>query len=63
MPVITSMKGGRKLMRRCDVRVAIQHMANLVRIFLVDTRQSQTRESFRGSDIEVRSRALGRGAD
>src|SRR5215475_13729074 len=41
VPIVTPVKGRRQFLWRCDIGVAVQNMTDLVRIFLVDTRQGQ----------------------
>src|SRR5687767_12671586 len=64
MPVVAAVEGGRKLARRNGVSVAIQDVADLVRILLANAGQSKTRESFRGRSVESWNRTLaGRDSD
>ena len=60
MPVVATEEGGREFARRSDIRVAVQDVADLVRIFLVDTGEGEIGEAFRGRGVELRSRVLGR---
>jgi hypothetical protein len=44
VPVEASIKRGRQLTRRTNIRVAIQNMRDFVRVLAMDTVQRQTRK-------------------
>src|SRR5215472_6142151 len=52
MPIVTAAKRGRQFPRWRDIGIAVQNMADLVRIFLVHTRQRQVREPFCSRNIK-----------
>ena len=56
MPVVATAKGRRELARRGHVRVAVQDVADLVRILLVHAGERETREAFGGVRVEFRNR-------
>src|SRR5436190_5466404 len=53
MPVVAPVECGSQLSWRSHVCIAVQSMANLVRIFLVDTRECQIRESLSSLDVKT----------
>ena len=63
MPIITTAKSGSQPPRRRHVRITVQHMTDLIRIFLVYAGQCQTRESLRRSGIKLRSNVFSRAVD
>src|SRR4029434_6995639 len=56
MPVVTSVKCGRELARRRNVRIAVQHMTYFVGVLLSDARQRQFCEPFCCLFVEGRGR-------
>src|SRR6478609_7984299 len=52
MPIVASAKGRRQFPRRRDVRVAVQNVADLVRVFLTHASQRQFCETFGGMSIK-----------
>src|SRR6516225_2823431 len=46
MPVVTAAERRCELPRRRDIGIAVEHVADLVRIFFVHTRQRQLRKTF-----------------
>src|SRR5437870_10483392 len=52
MPVVAAAESRRQFPRRRNVSVAVQHVADLVRIFLVHARQRELCESFRRFRVE-----------
>src|ERR1700758_5243729 len=58
MPVVTSVKRGSELARRCHVRIAVQYMTDFVRILLLNARQRQFCEPFCCSRIKLWSRTF-----
>src|SRR5437773_3103184 len=63
MPVVAAIKCGCEFTRRRNLGVAVKHMTDLVRIFLLDARQRQLRESLCGMRIELWSNVVSRDAD
>src|SRR4029453_13859361 len=63
MPVIASIKCGCEFTRRRDIGIAVKHMTDLIRIFLLDARQRQLRESLCGMNLELWSNAVSSDAD
>ncbi len=62
MPVVAAVEGGCQFARRRDIRIAVQDVADLVRIFFVHAGERESRETFRGHGIELRRRTRRRGA-
>src|SRR5215475_13073541 len=59
MPVIATTECGSKFARWCHVRVAVQDVTDLIRIFLVDTGQGELCKAFGGGCVEYwRGRVL-----
>src|ERR1700740_1897851 len=58
MPVVATVECWRELVRRRNVFVAVQHVADLVGIFFLDTRQCEFCKSFRRLLIESRRSVL-----
>src|SRR4029453_11804948 len=63
MPVIAAIKCGCEFTRRRNIGVAVKHMTDLIRIFLLDARQRQLRESLCGMNLELWSNAVSSDAD
>src|SRR5205809_1677004 len=63
MPVIAAIKCGCEFTRRRNIGVAVKHMTDFVRIFLLDARQRQLRESLCGMRIKLWSNVVSRDAD
>jgi len=61
MPVVASVKRGRQFPGRCDIRIAIQSVANVVWILLVYAGEGKIGKPLRSVDVE-RNRVLGRGS-
>jgi hypothetical protein len=61
MPVVTAAKRRREFVRRRDIGIAIQHVTDLVRIFLVHARERQLRESLRRFRVESATGRIRRG--
>src|SRR5207237_8413527 len=55
MPVVTSIKRRREFPRRSHIGVAVEHVADLIRVFLSHARQRQLGEPFRRDGIKLRS--------
>src|ERR1019366_4246361 len=53
MPVITTVERGRQFSRRGGIRIAVQAVTKLVRIFLVDARECQIRKPLGGIDVKT----------
>ena len=61
MPVVATTEGGREFARRRYIGVAVQDVADLVRIFFVDAGEGEFGKSFRRRRIKRGStRVLGR---
>src|SRR5439155_18402898 len=58
MPVVAAAKRRRQLPRWRNVGVAVQEVADLVRIFLVHARERQLREALRRFRVKCRSSSL-----
>ena len=52
MPIIATTESRSEFARRCHVRVAVQNVTDLIRVFLVDAGQGELCESFRGFFIK-----------
>src|SRR6516164_5173223 len=52
VPIVTPVKGRRQFLWWCNIGAAVQHMTDLVRIFLVHTRQRQLCETFGSASIK-----------
>ena len=52
MPVIASVERWRQFSRRCHIRIAVQGVANVVRIFLVDARERKIGEPLSGVGVK-----------
>ena len=63
MPIVTTAKSRSQPPRRGNVGIAVQDMTDLIRIFLLNARQSQARESLCRSGIELRSNVFSDGVD
>jgi len=61
MPVVAAAKRRREFVRRRDIGIAIQHVTDLVRIFLVHARKRQLREPLRRFRVESASGRIRRG--
>ena len=53
MPVVAPIECGRQFSRRCRIRIAVQGMANVVRIFLVDARERKIRKPLSRFGVEL----------
>src|SRR5512133_3407657 len=53
MPVVAAVECGSELPWRSYICIAVQRMTNLVGIFLVHTRECQTRESLSSLDVKT----------
>ena len=53
VPVEAAVKGRRELARRRDVGIAVEHVADLVGIFLVNAGESERGETFGGGEREI----------
>jgi hypothetical protein len=54
MPVIAAAKSRRQFQRRGYIRIAIEDVADLVRIFFVHASEGETREALGGVGVELR---------
>src|SRR5690348_7126210 len=61
VPVVTTIKGRREFAGRRHIGVAVQGMADLVGILLVNAGQGKLRESIGSFDVEVGSASSGKG--
>jgi hypothetical protein len=52
MPVVAPIECGRQFSRRCHVRIAVQAVTNVVRIFLVDTRERKIGKPLSGVGVK-----------
>ena len=58
MPIIATTESGSEFSRRCHVRITIQDVADLVRVFLVHASECELCEAFRGFFIKRRCRRV-----
>src|SRR5208337_1022052 len=52
MPVVAAVERGRQLSRRSHIRIAVEGMTDLVRIFLVDARERKIGKPLGGVDVK-----------
>ena len=58
MPIIATTKSGSEFARGCHVRVAVQDVTDLIRVFLVDAGQGELCESLRGGRVKCGGRGF-----